>query len=454
MGALEEIRRERNEIPGHAAGGRAGPYPYYVLALLTTLNLLDYLDRYIIAAVQSLVRRDFDISDARFGFFGTLFFLVYLATAPVFGYLGDRFPRRGILALGAILWSLATAGSSLATAYVWLLLTRGLVGIGEASFGTISPPFLADLFPVHRRGRVMAIFFLTIPAGAALAYLIAGWIGETMGWRFCFLMVGLPGLLLALPIFFLKEPVRGGMDAPGAGFFPPGPEPGGAEFSYPARVRQVVRSYRVLIRSRSYLFTNLGYAALTFAIGGMAFWMPRYLETIKGVSFEESNHLTGAVVALAGLFGTLAGGFGGDILMRRTRRAYLLLSGAGVLLAVPFALAAIFSPDRRVYVPCLSAAVFCLFLNTGLLNAVIVSVSPPRLRSTAVAANIVIIHVLGDAPSPFLIGWVSDLSSLQAGILLAVAAMLVSGILLLVGSRHLPGDLDAVARLAREPERA
>ena len=108
---------------------------------------------------------------------------------------------------------------------MWLLLTRGLVGIGEASFGTISPPFLADFFPVHRRGRVMAIFFLTIPAGAALAYLVAGWLGETMGWRFCFLLVGLPGLLLALPIFFLREPVRGGMDAPGAGFSPPVPEP-------------------------------------------------------------------------------------------------------------------------------------------------------------------------------------------------------------------------------------
>ena len=173
------------------------------LLILTALNLLDYLDRYIIAAVQSLIRRDFEISDARYGFFGTLFFLVYLATAPVFGYLGDRFPRRGILALGAILWSLATAGSSLATAYLPLLLTRGLVGIGEASFGTISPPFLADFFPVHRRGRVMAIFFLTIPAGAALAYLIAGWMGETMGWRFCFLMVGLPSLLD--PFFDVKS---------------------------------------------------------------------------------------------------------------------------------------------------------------------------------------------------------------------------------------------------------
>ena len=441
-----------------APGTRPGPYAYYVLTLLTALNLLDYLDRYIIASVQSLIRRDFAISDARFGFFGTLFFLVYLATAPIFGYLGDRFPRRGILALGAILWSLATVGSSLATVYLTLLLTRGLVEIGEASFGTISPPFLADFFPVNRRGRVMAIFFLTIPAGAALAYLIGGWLGETMGWRFCFQLVGLPGILLAIPIFFLKEPVRGGMDAPGAN--PPAagpgpaPSPDPARFSYAARIRHVATSYRLLIRSRSYLFTNLGYAALTFAIGGMAFWMPRYLETIKGVSFEESNHLTGSLVALAGLFGTLAGGFGGDFLMRRTRRAYLLLSGAGVLAAVPFALAAIFSPERRVYVPCLAASVFCLFLNTGLLNAVIVSVSPPRLRSTAVAANIVIIHVFGDAPSPFLIGWVSDLSSLQAGILLAVGAMLISGFLLLAGSRHLPGDLDAVAGLAQDPERS
>jgi predicted MFS family arabinose efflux permease len=422
----------------HSAG-----YARYVLALLTLLNLLDYIDRYIIASVGSLIRRDFRISDAEFGLFGTLFFIVYLLTAPVFGYLGDRFPRRAVMALGAIVWSLATAGASLAPTYLFLLLSRGLVGVGEASFGTLSPPFLADYYPVEKRARVLAIFYGTIPAGAALAYLIAGRLGETHGWRFCFTLVGLPGLLLALPIFFLREPVRGGMEGKQETSLVTTDDAG--EFSYRKRIAHVIASYLELIRSRSYLFTNLGYAALTFAIGGMAFWMPRYLETIKGLSFEESNHLTGGIVAIAGFVGTLAGGFAGDLAMRWTRRAYLLLSGMGVLAAIPFALAAILSPRRAVFVPCLGAAVFFLFLNTGLLNAVIVSVSPPHLRATAVAANIVIIHILGDAPSPYLIGVVSDFSSLQGGILLAVLAMSISGILLLWGSRWLPGDLDKIA---------
>jgi len=430
-------------------------YARYALTLLTALNLLDYIDRYIIASVGSLLRRDFTISDSQFGLFGTLFFLVYLVTAPLFGYLGDRYPRRAILALGAILWSLATAGAVLAPTYLVLLLSRGLVGIGEASFGTLSPPFLADYFPVRSRARMMAIFYVTIPAGAAIAYLLAGSLGESHGWRFCFLLVGLPGLLLALPIFRLREPVRGGMDrdgeeAAGAGADEPVAPTGHARrssepFSYRRRIAQVIGDYRELIRSRSYLFTNLGYAALTFAIGGMAFWMPRYLETIKKVSFAESNHLTGTIVALAGFVGTLAGGFAGDLLMRWTRKAYLLLSGIGVLAGVPFALAAIASPERWVFIPCFSLAIFFLFLNTGLLNAVIVSVSPPPLRATAVAANIVIIHILGDAPSPFLIGAVSDATSLQGGILLAVIAMVISGVLLLWGARWLPGDLDKIS---------
>ncbi|HEV8376099.1 MAG TPA: MFS transporter [Candidatus Polarisedimenticolia bacterium] len=425
-------------------------YARYVLALLTLLNLLDYVDRYIIASVGSLIRREFEISDARFGLFGTLFFLVYLLTAPVFGYLGDRFPRRAVMALGAIVWSLATAGAALAPTYLFLLLSRGLVGIGEASFGTLSPPFLADYYAVGKRARVMAIFYGTIPAGAALAYLLAGRLGETHGWRFCFTLVGLPGLLLALPIFFLREPVRGGMDGEKQAS-PETPRHDAAEeFSYRKRIAHVLASYRELIRSRSYLFTNLGYAALTFAIGGMAFWMPRYLETIKGVSFAESNDLTGRIVAISGFVGTLAGGFAGDLAMRWTRRAYLLLSGIGVLAAIPFALTAIVSPRRAIFVPCLGAAVFFLFVNTGLLNAVIVSVSAPHLRATAVAANIVIIHILGDAPSPYLIGAVSDLSSLQGGILLAVVAMLISGVLLLWGSRWLPGDLDRIAHAGRE----
>lgn len=431
--------------PPTAMPRRNGLHAYYALGLLTCLNLLDYLDRYIIAAVQSLVRKDFAISDARFGLFGTLFFLVYLLTSPVFGYLGDRYPRRGILALGAILWSAATAGSALASSYLWLLLARGMVGIGEASFGTISPAFLSDLFPVEKRGRVLAVFYLTIPAGAALAYLVAAWIGEGWGWRHAFTLVGLPGLILAVPIYLLREPARGGMDAPAPDGEPGGhpPPPGG--FSYLSRILHVLRSYRELARIRSYLFTNLGYAALTFAIGGMAFWMPRYLETVKGVSFEDSNRLTGSIVAVAGFFGTLAGGFAGDLLMRWSRRAYLLLSGVGVLAAIPLALVAIFSGDRQVFSPALAASVFFLFLNTGLLNAVIVSVTPARLRSTAVAANIVIIHILGDAPSPLLIGWLSDLYSLQAGILLAVGAMLVSGVLLLAGSRSLAEDLGRIA---------
>lgn len=425
-----------------ANAGESRVYAAYVLALLTCLNLLDYLDRYIIASVQSLIRKDIFLTDADYGLFGTVFFLVYLTTAPVFGYLGDRYPRRKILALGAVLWSLATAGAAFARSYGGLLLSRGLVGIGEASFGTLAPPFLADYFPVRKRGRVMAIFFLTIPAGAALAYLLVPLLGAARGWRFFFMLAGLPGLLLAIPILFLREPKRGGMDAA----IPPAPpldRPGPIEaFSYGRRIMEVVLSYRKLIRSRSYLFTNLGYAALTFAIGGMAFWMPRYLETIKGMSLEESNRLTGGIVAAAGLLGTLAGGFAGDLLMRWTRQGYLLLSGLGVLAAIPFAWVAIASADRWTFSICFAAAIFFLFLNTGPLNAVIISVSPPPLRATAVAANIVIIHILGDAPSPFLIGWVSDRSSLQRGILLPVVAMIVSGLLLLVGAPHLPGDLD------------
>ncbi len=413
----------------------SGGYSVYVLCLLTCLNLLDYLDRYIIASVQSLVRVDFPMTESQYGLFGTLFFLVYLTTAPIFGYLGDRYPRRGILALGAALWSLATAASALATSYAWLLVSRGLVGIGEASFGTLSPPFLADLFPAHKRGRVMAIFFLTIPAGAASAYLIVPLLGAHHGWRFFFTLVGLPGLLLAVPIIFLEEPPRSASGAAG-----PMPVAGPA-----SRFVELIRTYRELIRARSYLFTNLGYAALTFALGGMAYFMPRYLETIKGMPVEEANRLTGGIVAGAGLLGTLAGGFVGDRLMRRTRRAYLLFSGLGVLAAIPFAVVAIMSGDRSTFSVCFALAIFCLFLNTGPLNAVILGVTPTQLRASAIAANIVIIHILGDAPSPFLIGWVSDRSSLQGGILLAAAAMLVSGIILLAGSRHLPGDLDRAA---------
>jgi predicted MFS family arabinose efflux permease len=400
------------------------------LLILSCLNLLDYLDRYLIAALASLVKADLVLTDKAFGFLGTAFFLVYLLSSPVFGYLGDRLGRLRLMAGGAVLWSLATSLTFWVGSYPALVAARGLVGVGEASFGTLAPAYLADLLTLARRARALGLFYLALPVGSALAYLTGGLLGDAWGWRPVFLLAGLPGLALAALILSLPA-----APAPTAALPAPGP----------------AADSRPLWRIPTLRRVTLGYGMVTFALGGLAFWMPRYLEVAKGLSLPQANLLLFAAVALAGGLGTVAGGVLGDRLWRYTLGAPLWVSGLGVSLALPLAAAVIFSPAPALYGPALVLAVFLLFLNPGVLTAVVVSVAGPKRRARAVALNIVVIHLVGDVPSPFLIGWVSDLWSLKWGVSLTLAALALGAALLLGTLPHLPRDLAAAGELGEGP---
>ena len=398
---------------------------FWVVFVLTGLNLLDYFDRYIVAAVNTLIKQDLGLSDKAFGFLGSAFFLVYLIAAPIFGYLGDRWGRRRFMVLGAVLWSLATSLAFWVTTYPGLVLARGLVGMGEGSFGTLAPAYLADILPLGQRARYLGIFYTTIPVGAALAYYFGGQVGAAWGWRWSFLLAGFPGLVMAVLVYTLPR-------------FPvPQDEPNQA----PSRLN--MQAIAALWRIPTFSRVTIGYGFLTFALGGMAFWMPRFLEIDKGLSLKEANILMAVITTVAGGLGTLSGGFGGDWFFRRNPRAHLWVSGLGVALALPFAAAAIFARQPLVYKTCLFIAVFLLFLNPGLLNALIVSVAGPSRRAIAVAVNIIVIHIIGDVPSPFLIGWLADLAGLKWGVCLALAALGLSAATLLSGLPRVEADLRA-----------
>lgn len=394
---------------------------WWPVVILTALNLLDYFDRYIVAAVSSLVQAELQLSEKAYGFLGSAFFLVYLLTAPVFGYLGDRYGRRPFLAGGAALWSVATSLAAAAKNYPTLVLVRGLVGIGEASFGTLAPAYLADLLPLARRGRFLGLFYATIPLGAALAYFVGGKVGAAWGWRVAFLLAGLPGLLLAALVYKLPRLEQ--------------------SQTTPAGPALTWQGFVGLLRIPTFLRVTVGYGFLTFALGGLAFWMPRFLEQTKGLSLKDANLIIAGATTIAGTLGTLGGGLLGDWLFRYCRRAHLLISGLGVALALPFGAVAIFSPTPWLYVSGLYVAVFLLFLNPGLLTTLIVSVAGAGRRAVAVAANIIIIHLLGDVPSPFLIGWLADVAGLQWGVSLALVALILSAAILLSGLPHLEADL-------------
>ena len=296
------------------------------LLILTALNLLDYLDRFLVASLGPLMKADLGLSNTAFGFLGTAFILVYFVTSPLFGYLGDRWGRLRLMAGGAVLWSLATSLTFWVPSYPFLVAARGLVGVGEASFGTLAPAYLADLLPLRRRSRALGLFYLALPLGAALAYMVGKLVGSySWGWRPAFLLAGLPGLAMAGLIFLLRE-VRS--------------EP--ATGATVTTTWSPLTAYWGLFKVPTLRRVTLGYGMVTFALGGLALWMPIYLHEVKGLTLAQANQILSFSVAGAGGLGILTGGFLGSRLLTYTLRAPLWVSGLGIVLALPLAAVVIF----------------------------------------------------------------------------------------------------------------
>jgi MFS transporter, Spinster family, sphingosine-1-phosphate transporter len=347
------------------------------------------------------------------------FLAVYMTTAPVFGAYGDRPWRMRLVAAGVALWSIATALAGFAHSYAMLLTARAWVGIGEAAYAAIAPAILADYFPERLRGRIYAIFYAAIPVGAALGYTIGGLVDHLYGWRAAFFVAGFPGLVLAGLALTIINPRPLAADAEST------------ESGHPAASASALgfRAYGLLLRNRTYVRTVLGYAAYTFAFGGIAVWMPTYLIRVRGIAPVTANTQLGAVVVVTGFVGTFLGGWIGDTLNQRVRHGYLWLSGLTMLLGAPFAYIALTAPTPSTYWTALAIADLLLFVSTSPINAVIVSGVPPAARAAAMAASILTIHVLGDVPSPWIIGRLSDAISLNRAVLIIPAATLVSGLI-------------------------
>jgi MFS family permease len=387
------------------------------LAILTLINLLNYIDRYVVPALfESLRGSALHLNDTELGLLMSGFLIVYTLTAPLFGRLGDTGRRPRVLAAGVAIWSAATALAGAAWSYTSLLVARATVGVGEAAYGTVGPSLLADYFPERSRGRAFAIFFTAIPVGAALGYMIGGFVNQHWGWRQAFLVAGIPGLLLAVLVARLREPPRGASDEPTRT----------AATAAPASAK---RAYRELARNRTYRFTVLGYAAYTFALGGIATWMAPFLQRVRGLPGDVATVRFGGVVVLTGLVGTYAGGWAGDVLQKRSHEGYLWLSGATTLLAAPLFYVALASSAPPVYWTAMIGAELLMFASTGPINSVIVNVVDPGIRATAVAVSIFVIHVLGDVPSPSLVGWISDHRSLERAVMILPAAVVIGGLL-------------------------
>ena len=415
-----------------ADGGHLHASAKWGLAVLTFINLFNYLDRYLVSALaQSLKNSPLALTDFQLGLLMTGFLVVYMLAAPAFGAWGDERSRPRLIAAGVACWSVATALSGAVYSFGALLAARAAVGVGEAAYGTIAPGMLADYFRRSQRGRVMALFVCAIPVGSALGYMVGGLVDKHFGWRMAFFVAGAPGLLLALLAAFLPDPPRGATEESAAPLDVP-------------HTRQWDR-IRHIISRKSYNLTVLGYAAYTFAIGALGFWMPSFLERVRGMPRAEATVSFGAIVAVTGFVGTFAGGWLGDYLTRYSRQAYLWLSGCVTLLAAPLTWLALTAASSRVYAVTMVCAQLCLWLSAGPVNATIANLASPLERATAFALCIFVIHLLGDVISPPLIGLMSDASSLAQAIQIVPLAIIVAAALWFFAARAQAAEESSVA---------
>ncbi len=434
---------------------------YFALAVLFTMNLLNYVDRYAFFAAGSHIQRDLHIDDYWFGVLGGSFMIVYTLISPPMGWLGDRFNRKLLLAGGVGLWSVATVGAGFSGNFGHMFFWRALLGVGEASYGVIAPALLSDLFPASQRGRAMGVYYLGLPVGTALGFLVGGTIADMWHWQAVFFVVGLPGLLAALAGLVLFDPGRGA--AEGA--------------ARPVKVSgAALGEYIDLLKTKTFLFNTAGMAAVTFATGAYAAWGSTFYQREFNISATEAGKWIGLLLVMAGLIGIGLGMVVPDLLQRLTKRAYLLLCAFAVLGAIPLAAAGILFPRYGPSMGLMFAASILMAMVLGPSNTVTANVVPAQRRAMAYSVFIFLIHLLGDISSPILVGKISTtfgnpavaespvgrffasigaapvndptlpegVTNLSVGMLSVIPVLVIGFVLFLIGSRYLPADQEKV----------
>jgi MFS family permease len=423
--------------------------PRTILALLTSLNLLNYLDRFVLPAVLKGVKEELALSGALAGSLATVFLIGYFATSPIFGALADRAGPKGnplahparpkgrgrrkhLIALGIAVWSAATFASGLVHQAGTLLVARALVGVGEASYATIAPSIIDDIAPPERKGRWLAIFFAAIPVGSALGYVLGGQVlAVTHSWRSAFFVAGGPGIVLALVCLLIAEPAPDPLPPP-----PPG-EGGQVDGSAAAAKGQpdALALAQTLARMPLYRGAVLGYCAYTFALGGFAYWAPYYISERYGLPPESASRTFGILTVAGGAVGTLLGGWLGDRAARgktddpSVARAAVAVCSFSAALGAPLAAAAILATTATGFYAVAFPCEVALFLHFGPFNVAILRSVPPGLRNTAMAMSIFASHLLGDLWSPWLIGLAGDHAPMTYAMLLVPVAFGASALL-------------------------
>jgi MFS family permease len=390
--------------------------PRAILALLTGLNLLNYLDRLVVSAVLPKIQDDLHLSNLMGGLLATVFLVGYFATAPIFGALGDRASRKWLICLGVLVWSAATCASGLATTATELLIARAFVGIGEASYATLAPTIIDDMTAPQAKGRALAWFYGAMPFGAALGYVVGGFVEARWGWRTAFFVAGGPGLVIALATLLIAEPAR----------------------VMSKEKADVKRDLRTLVGADLYRKGVLGYCAYTAAVGAFSYWAPKFLYARYALPLKTANFRFGLITVVAGVLATIIGGRWADAMRarveaqqgrvgrslraapeveRETVRGLLRICAIGSAIGAPLAVGCFLSPTSGIFFVLVFFCILALFVSTSPINAAILQAVPSHLRASAMALSIFAIHMLGDLWSPPLVGVLADHLPIEAAMM-------------------------------------
>lgn len=480
-------------------------YKIYALIIIFFANFLDYLDRFIISSLVTNIQRDFNLTEFQLGMIISAFIVGYALASPFVGLAADKKSRPKIFAGCILLWSIASMASGLADDFLQLLITRMFLGIGEAGAIIIGPSLISDFFPIHVRGRMLAIFFLAMPIGSVAGHMTGGqlvkdkiilkyethsqiglklkqegrflkvesveagssadksgiksgyWI-EAVGrtevksveeylnaikkeeqykeiraiipethykWRLTLFIAGAPGILLTIFMFFLKDPPRTSHDS-------------GHSFSL-----KDFSDYKRILSQKSIFLIILIQTIAAFVIAPLSHFGVKYLETERNMPKENATLLFGIIGVIAGLLGTLSGGYLGDKLSKFNKGAYIMLAGIAFLAGLPCLWFALFIENVYVFAPLMFLGMFFYFSTMTTINTQLVNVVSQTDRSKAYALTLLLMHIFGDLSSPPLFGRIADEISMKKAYMTFPLLLIVSGVLSFIAVSHAKKDAEA-----------
>lgn len=408
----------------------------FAFTILLIINILNYTDRYILPAILPKVRADLGLTGFQAGLLGSSFLLVYaFATLPI-GVWADRSMRKNIVALCVGIWSIATVLAGITRNFVQLFSALAILGIGEAGYAPASLSLLGDYFSNERRGRILSYWSAGQLIGVALGLTLGGLIADSLGWRWAYYLVGIPGLIAAFLAWRVVEPKRGAfeqdqdveeaeaIDAHGS-----------IRINFRASVRKLLQipTYRTVLGALIFSF---------FTIGGVSFWLPSYLSNTFHLTIGRAGFTSGAVLIGGGLLGTVLGGWLADYIQRRRPQGRLITATLGFLVGAPLAFLGLTLHNLAVFIAVIVVAITFLSFCTGPLNAVVQDIVIPQVRATAIGLALLLAHLLGDAASPSIIGFIADRYTLGVALLTtAPTCLLLAGLVCLLGLSTVARDM-------------